>query len=158
MTATRGCFALCHPCPCRSLFLFSSCGSLLCALTLQRMFVLGTAIPNTLPWASAHIPSVPPAIPHTTHTYYTVHTTHPPILFCISQLSYCITQSSLTFRSICVPFFISRFRSFCPNSISFTFPLLSLPLFPPHLLCEQFDLCSPVLSPSFSSLVVCSVG
>lgn len=105
---------------CPSLFLFSSCGSLLCALT--------PFIPNaSLFWALQYPMLDSPKPPHTPHLYprNPTHTTQTHIIqytharvdtLCTHILSYCITASSLAV-SICVPFFISRsFRLFFPNS------------------------------------------
>jgi hypothetical protein len=121
----RGPFGPCHELSVIVPF-FSSCGSLLRALTIfhtQRIFVLGTAISDvrlTFPKHSPHISHLYPST-NPTHTrlrhiiQYTPRTRR--YSFASTILSYCITDSSLAV-SICVPFFVPRsFRSFCPNSL-----------------------------------------
>ncbi len=105
---------------CPSLFLFSSCGSLLCALT---PFIPNASLFWALQYPMLDSPKPPPhlictpAIPLTRHRHILYSTHHARVdTLCIHILSYCITASSLAV-SICVPFFISRsFRLFFPNS------------------------------------------
>jgi hypothetical protein len=111
--------------------LVDPCFALTIFHTPQRIFVLGTAIsnvrqPSPSPPPTSHLYPPPTNLTHTTQTHiiqYTPRTRR--YSFAFTNLSYCITDSSIVV-SICVPFFVSRsFRSFFPNSFS-TFPLLSL--------------------------------
>jgi len=150
----RGPFTSVMACPCRSLFLLSSCGSL-CSdpFHTQRIFVLGTAISNV---------RLLPKPPHTSHLYphNPTYTTHPHIIqytpgtrrYSLASTLYPTvspSHHSITYRPDLCSILCSRsFRSFCPN---FTFPCsrLCLSFLSSLAFVDIFDLCSPFLSRSF---------
>jgi len=146
-------------CRCRSLFLFSSCGSLRSdPFHTQRIFVLGTAISNV---------RLLPKPPHTSHLYpHNPLTRHPHIIqytpgtrrysLASTLLSYCITVSSLDH----IP---SRFvfHSLFPvRSVRFALILLFLalgcvPLSSPLLLLSTIFICAlPFFPALFYDLLV----